>query len=143
MVAGSSGANLSVAVIIILGLSNLIGDGLSMALGDYLSSESKREFIVEERKRETWEYENNFEGEKEEMIQIYWKKGVSRKDARKVVDILAINKKAFIDIMMIEELGLLEGEESSIQNALVTFFSFACFGFIPIAPYVFAEIFKF
>lgn len=43
--------------------------------------------------------------------------------------------------MMIEELGIIEGEESPVKNALVTFFSFCVFGFIPVVTYVIAYIF--
>ena len=64
VVAGSVGANLSIAVIVILGLANLFGDGLCMALGDYISTKSETEFSAAEKKRETWEVENNLEGEK-------------------------------------------------------------------------------
>ena len=38
VVAGSVGGNLGVAPIIVLGFSNLLADGFSMAVGDYLSS---------------------------------------------------------------------------------------------------------
>lgn len=41
VVSGSFGANLSIAVIVILGIANLIGDGLSMALGDYISTKTE------------------------------------------------------------------------------------------------------
>ena len=47
VVAGSFGANLDTYVIIIMGLANLIGDGLSMSLGDYLSSKTVMEFSME------------------------------------------------------------------------------------------------
>jgi VIT1/CCC1 family predicted Fe2+/Mn2+ transporter len=54
VVAGSAGASLSSGVVIILGFANLIGDGLSMAIGDYLSTKSEREYEKAERKREEW-----------------------------------------------------------------------------------------
>ncbi|MFA7284868.1 MAG: VIT1/CCC1 transporter family protein [Candidatus Absconditabacterales bacterium] len=38
VVAGSAGANLDTRIIIILGLANLLADGLSMAVGCFLSS---------------------------------------------------------------------------------------------------------
>lgn len=38
VVSGSIGGNLSSKVVLILGISNLIADGFSMAAGDYLSS---------------------------------------------------------------------------------------------------------
>ena len=41
------------------------------------------------------------------MIEIYQKKGISKEDASQVIEILSKHKDAFIDIMMIEELGIL------------------------------------
>ena len=42
VVAGAAGAELSAAVVLILGGSNVIADGLSMALGDFLGEHSER-----------------------------------------------------------------------------------------------------
>lgn len=58
-----------------MGIANLIGDGISMALGDFISTKSEAEFTINERNREAWEVENNPDGEKREMIDIYkvWK----------------------------------------------------------------------
>jgi len=44
VVAGSQGAELSASVVIILGVSNLLADGISMAAGNYLSLESEAAF---------------------------------------------------------------------------------------------------
>jgi VIT1/CCC1 family predicted Fe2+/Mn2+ transporter len=38
--------------------------------------------------------------------------------------------------MMIEELQLIADEENPFRNSLVTFFSFAIFGFFPIIPFI-------
>ena len=40
VVAGSTGANLGFKAILALGISNLLADGFSMAMGDYISSKS-------------------------------------------------------------------------------------------------------
>lgn len=63
VVAGVAGSGLSPYVVIALGVANLIADGLSMSLGDYIGTKSEQEFARLERKREKWEVENNPQGE--------------------------------------------------------------------------------
>lgn len=137
-VAGVAGAALSPGVVLIIGLANLIADGLSMSIGDYLSSKSEREYEAAERAREAWEVQHYPEGEKQELREIYMNRGMSSEDAAAVVDIIAKDEKAWIDTMMVEELGIIPSDESPLANALATFISFALFGFIPIAAYVLA-----
>ncbi|MBZ2174751.1 VIT1/CCC1 transporter family protein [Schnuerera sp. xch1] len=136
VVAGVAGAALNTGIVLIMGFANLIADGLSMAIGDYLSTKAEVEYQQVERERETWEVEHYPEGEMQEMVEIYMAKGMSEEDAKQMMDILSKNKKAWIDVMMVEELGIVEEEESPIRNALVTFFSFLVFGFIPLIAYV-------
>lgn len=45
VVAGVVGASLESAVILILGFANLVADGISMAVGDYMSSKSEQEYV--------------------------------------------------------------------------------------------------
>lgn len=136
VVAGVAGASLNMGVVLILGFANLLADGLSMAIGDYLSTKAEIEYQQIERERETWEVEHYPEGEKKEMMEIYLSKGMNEDDAQAMVDILARNKEAWIDVMMAEELGIVETDESPINNAIVTFFSFLIFGFIPLIAFV-------
>jgi VIT1/CCC1 family predicted Fe2+/Mn2+ transporter len=42
VVAGVSGANLAASIVMILGISNLVADGLSMGIGDYLGEKSEQ-----------------------------------------------------------------------------------------------------
>lgn len=135
-VAGVAGAALSPGVVLILGLANLVADGLSMSIGDYLSSKSEAEYEASERAREAWEVEHYPEGEKRELVEMYTARGMPRGDALALVDIIAKDKKIWVDTMMVEELGILPREESPFKNALATFLSFGLFGFLPIAAYV-------
>ncbi len=138
VVAGVAGASLSAGVVLILGFANLVADGISMAIGDYLSSKAEREYEAAEKKRETWEVENYPDGEKKELVELYEAKGVSRPDAEAMVGILAKHPKAWVDIMMVEELGIVASSESPLGNALATFLSFAVFGFVPLLTHVLA-----
>ncbi|CAD8163550.1 unnamed protein product [Paramecium pentaurelia] len=134
------GGNFGVQAVLALGVANMIGDGLSMALGDYLSTKSEQQFFKQEREREKWEVENNLEGEKKEMVELYKKKGMEQEDAEKIMNIISRHKDAFIDIMMLEELELGGAEENPLMNALVTFIAFILFGLVPIIPFIVAAI---
>ena len=50
VVAGSTGANFSPSIVIILGFANLIADGFSMSVGSYLSSKSKLDMALKKNK---------------------------------------------------------------------------------------------
>lgn len=136
VVAGVAGASLSSNVILILGFANLIADGIAMAFGDFLSTRAERQYHASERSREEWELENYPDGEKRELREIYMEKGLSEEDAEVFVDILAKHPEVMIDTMMVEELGILEEDESPAMSGLVTFLSFVFFGFIPLLVFV-------
>jgi len=136
IVSGAVGSNLGAGVVVILGLSNVISDALSMAFGDYLSTKSEIEYQKAEKARETWEVENNPEGEMLEMEEVYMSKGMAKEDAEAMSQILSKNKKAWIDVMMVEELGIIEESDDPMKNALVTFFSFVISGIFPLLPFL-------
>lgn len=60
--------------IIAIGMSVIIGDGIGMGLGDYLSAKSEKQFILAEEQRELWEVDNKLEAEKAEIVEIYTEK---------------------------------------------------------------------
>ncbi len=143
VVAGVNGASLAAGVVLILGFANLVADGLSMAIGDFLSTKSEQEYQRTERAREQWEVEHYPEGEKKELRELYEAKGISADDARQMVETVSRHPKAWVDIMMVEELGILADEESPFKNALTTFLSFAVFGFMPLLTSVLAQFVPF
>eukprot|EP01027_Heterolobosea_sp_BB2_P012914 GEZU01018676.1.p1 GENE.GEZU01018676.1~~GEZU01018676.1.p1 ORF type:complete len:195 (+),score=61.34 GEZU01018676.1:304-888(+) len=113
-----------------------------MGFGDYLGTKSEVDFSREQRRRETWECENYLEGEKREMIDIYKGKGLSDEEARTIVDIFGKDTKMFVDLMMVDELGLMPNEdESPVKNGLVTFFSFLVCACIPLVTYIISKRF--
>jgi len=136
IVGGVVGSNLGIHVIVIIGVSNVFADALAMAAGDYLSTKSEQEYQAAERAREEWEVDNNPEGEKLEMEELYIEKGLAPEDAKQMVELLSKNKKAWVDVMMVEELGIVEDDENPIKNASVTFVSFTIVGFLPLLPFI-------
>lgn len=53
--AAAAGGGLGTQAVLILGVSSIFADGLSMGLGEYLSSKAMNEYMDIERKREEWE----------------------------------------------------------------------------------------
>eukprot|EP01126_Amoeba_proteus_P007313 TRINITY_DN12624_c0_g1_i12.p1 TRINITY_DN12624_c0_g1~~TRINITY_DN12624_c0_g1_i12.p1 ORF type:complete len:219 (-),score=44.36 TRINITY_DN12624_c0_g1_i12:393-1049(-) len=111
LVSGAAGGQLGSTVILIMGISNLLADGLSMGLGDYISSKAEEDYSLAEFERENWEFENYPEGEIEEMVQVYNNKGYTAEESKAIVQLLSRNKEAFVKIMMVEELGLMPPDE--------------------------------
>ncbi len=136
IVSGVAGAALGAGVILILGLANLLADGLSMATGAYLSSKSEREYYQRERAREAWEVEHTPEGERVELIEIYQAKGYSRQEAERMVEIQTRDRERWVDAMMVHELGLLPDERKPLLSALATFAAFVAAGALPLSVYL-------
>jgi len=102
VVSGVAGAGLPSGIVIILGLANLFADGFSMAVGNYLSTKSRNEFIENERRREKWEVEHYPEGEVEEIRQIFLKKGFRGRALEDDVKVITSDKKVWVETMMTE-----------------------------------------
>jgi VIT1/CCC1 family predicted Fe2+/Mn2+ transporter len=136
VVSGVAGANLGSGVILILGLANLLADGLSMATGAYLSLKSELEYYQRERERETWEVEHFPNGERAELLELYKEKGYSEKDAETLVRIQSQDEQLWVDEMMVQELGLLPDDRKPIYSALATLGSFLVAGSVPLLVYV-------
>jgi len=144
VVAGAQGAGLSPLVVLVLGFANLFADGFSMAVGDYISDKSEREYIKTEKAREEWEVKVNPEGERDELREIYRRKGVKEEELESFLDTITSNHDLWIDTMMHEELGLMEDNEGSpLKSAMVTFFSFLIAGFMPLMAFVFSSFISF
>jgi VIT1/CCC1 family predicted Fe2+/Mn2+ transporter len=140
IVAAVVGGGLPVEVVLMMGTANLLADGISMGLGDFLSSKAEHDFILSERRREAWEYEHNPEGERLEMVNIYKEKGFADEDAEAIIQLFTKKPeytKAFVDHMMVEELGqqVPDEDENPMWDGIATFISFVCFGAIPVVIY--------
>jgi VIT1/CCC1 family predicted Fe2+/Mn2+ transporter len=140
IVAGAIGASLSPLIVLILGFANLAADGFSMAAGNYQATKARIEFIQKERRREEWEVENMAESEREEIREIYAKKGFANELLDEIVRVITARKKVWIDTMMKEELGLIEDDRKPLHTAVSTGAGFVLIGMIPLAPFIFLHV---
>jgi len=140
VVTGAFGASLPVAVIIILGFANLFADGFSMSVGNYLSVKTRREYIEKERKKEEWEIDNLAEQEKQEIREIYEKKGFRDALLDDIVKMITSRRKLWLDTMMKEELGLIDDTKTPVESAITTFVAFNLLGLVPLVPFVISYV---
>ncbi|MBA4451631.1 MAG: VIT1/CCC1 transporter family protein [Nitrosopumilaceae archaeon] len=136
IVAGVVGASLSPGIILILGFANLFADGFSMAAANYQASKARNEYIEMKRKQEEWEIDNLEEQEKDEIRDIYSKKGFKDELLEEIVRIITSRRKVWVDTMMKEELGLIEDEKKPLDSSLSTFVGFNLIGLIPLIPFL-------
>lgn len=136
VVAGVVGASLSPSIVLILGFANLLADGFSMAVGNYLAARAQREYIERARRKEEWEIDNLVEQEKQEIRDIYAKKGFKEELLDEIVRVITSRRKVWVDTMMREELGLIEDSKRPRDTAVTTFAAFNAIGFIPLLPFV-------
>ena len=144
VVAGFTGAQTgnaatySILTVLLFGLANLFADGTSMAVGDFLSSNSEKDVYKDQKKKEMYEIKTMPAQEKEQTVAILMSKGFTRSKAVELANIYATNPKYWLEFMMNYELALpnVEDEKSHI-TAITMFISFIVFGFIPLIPYLF------
>lgn len=137
VVSGVVGADLSTYVVVILGFANVLADGLSMGLGNYLSGKSQNDHYQRLLKEELREIEEIPDIEREEIREIFEAKGFKDADLDRVTEIITSDKDVWVDTMMREEHGMSSDEDGTpMWHAVMTFTAFVVFGSIPILPYL-------
>ncbi|MDP2599966.1 MAG: VIT1/CCC1 transporter family protein [Deltaproteobacteria bacterium] len=136
IVAGVAGAELSSGIVIILGMANLLGDGFSMAVGNFLATRTERQQKHKARRMEEEHIAEIPEGEKEEIRQIFLRKGFTGKDLDRAVEIITSDERLWVETMLKEELGMTLGGPSPVRAGLSTFIAFVLFGFLPLLTFI-------
>lgn len=136
VVAGSVGAGLDSAIIIILGFANLLADGFAMSVGAYLSNKTKKDNYNKHKQIEYWEVDNLPELEKEEIRVIYKEQGFEGELLEEVVNVITSDKDRWVNVMMKEELVMFDEDKSPVIIGGVTYVSFIIIGLIPLLVYV-------
>lgn len=136
VVAGALGAGFPRLVIVILGLANLIADGFSMAAGNFLGTKSQREQLAKTRAAEERHLEEFPDGEREEVRQIFARKGFTGDDLERVVEVITRDRRLWVDTMLTEEHGLQLYGPSPVRAGAATFVAFLVVGMVPLAPFL-------
>ena len=136
-VAGVSASLAARRLVLMAGLAEMFAGAVSMGLGAFLGTRAERDWYERERKREETEVEKIPHLEKEELRDIYRKKGLEGETLERVVDAFTANEKRWVDIMMSEELGLSPVESSPWSAGLIVGVSYVLAAAVPLVPYLF------
>ncbi len=134
IVAGAAGAGLSTGVAIVLGLANVLADGFSMAVSNFLKSRADQHTVQHFREMEEMHIEEIPEGEREEIRQIFANKGFDGPVLDQIVAVITRDRKRWVDTMLTEEWGLQLETPSPVRAALTTFAAFLLAGMVPLLP---------
>ena len=137
VVSGVAGAQLSKWIILALGFANLFADGFSMAASNYLGTKAEHDDWRRLQKIENRHIDLAPEGEREEVRQIYERKGFTGDELERMVELITADRERWVQTMLTEEYGLPGAVRSSWIAALSTFASFLICGFVPVLPFLF------
>ncbi|MFZ0421324.1 MAG: VIT1/CCC1 transporter family protein [Xanthobacteraceae bacterium] len=138
IVAGVVGADLSAAVLLILGFANLLADGFAMAAGNYIGTKSESDDYDRVLSIERKHIALVPEGEREEIRQIFSAKGFSGDDLERVVAVITSDLVLWAKTMATEEYGLPPTQRSPMLAGLNTLAAFILCGCVPLLSYLLA-----
>jgi VIT1/CCC1 family predicted Fe2+/Mn2+ transporter len=141
LIMGFAGASQSRSVIILAGISGLLAGAFSMGTGEYVSMRVQREVLERLIHLEAHELGNDPELEREELSEIYVRKGLPPELASQVATELMRDPKIALDTHAREELGIDpdEGLGSPWGAASSSFVMFAFGALLPLIPFFFTE----
>jgi VIT1/CCC1 family predicted Fe2+/Mn2+ transporter len=139
VVTGVAGAQLSKWIILALGFANLFADGFSMAASNYLGTKAEHDDWSRLEKIEHRHIELAPEGEREEVRQIFERKGFAGNDLQRMVELTTADRQRWVRTMLVDEYGLPHAVRSPWIAAVCTFTAFVVCGLAPLLPYLFGS----
>ncbi len=143
IVAGFAGASsdqtaqIGALAVLVFGLANLFADGVSMGLGEFLSTRSQRDLYHARRAKELRELATDPAAEERELQQLLRERGLPGEDADTIAKVLMRNHDFAADLMMSYEFEMPDPDHSTpLTDGLYTFAAFISLGCIPLAPYL-------
>jgi len=113
IVAGVVGADMPGAVVLVLGMANLVADGFAMGAGNYSGTKAESDLFKHFLEVERRHISLAPGGEREEIRQIFARKGFSGPDLERIVDVITSDEDRWTHTMAVEEYGAFPGHQVS------------------------------
>ena len=141
LIFGVAGAGVDNEVVIIAGVAGLLAGAFSMASGEYISVRVQREVYERLIHLEAHEIGTEPDEEREELAELYARKGIPRDVADTIATELMRDPEIALQTHAREELGLDpdEGLGSPVAAAGSSFVAFALGAFVPLLPFLVSE----
>jgi VIT1/CCC1 family predicted Fe2+/Mn2+ transporter len=139
-VAGVSASLGDRQLVLLAGIAEMFAGAISMGLGAFLGTRAEHDLYQRERAREEREVREVPHLERDELRELYRKKGFDGDALERVVETLTANQDRWVDVMMSEELGLAPIESTPWQAGLIVGFSYVVAAAVPLLPYLFFAV---
>ena len=117
--------------LITAGLAGIAAGAMSMAVGEYVSVKSQNDIETADREIEIMQLATDPEGEFEELVEIYMKRGLARQLATEVVN--ALHKQDPLEAHLRDELGHFDHTRARpLQAGVASAIAFTAGGVIPL-----------
>lgn len=140
VVAGSAGGNLDNNVVLILGIANMLADGLSMGIGSYLSTKSE----IQNHQRLKGSLHNQFKNQRSKVVSLlegiiegFGAKGKTKDD---LVEVVTKNEEVAIDMLLKYEHEEIMPASHPVWNGVMTYAAFVLIGLVPLLTYLFQDM---
>jgi VIT1/CCC1 family predicted Fe2+/Mn2+ transporter len=139
LIMGFAGAAQSRTLILLAGISGLLAGAFSMGAGEYISMKVQREVLERLLHLEAHELGTDPDTEREELAEIYRRKGLPEELSSQVASELMRDPAVALDTHAREELGIdpAEGLGSPWGAATSSFGTFSLGALVPLVPFLF------
>lgn len=141
VILGVAAASGDQRIIIAAGLAATFAESVSMGAVAFTSMRARADFYAAELAREKREMKEVPDIEREEIREIYRKKGFRGKLLEEIVETITADEKVWLDTMMREELGLEPIDMRQVlKSSIVVLISATVGSFIPLLPFFFLSV---
>lgn len=135
IVSGVVGGHLSYWAIIVLGLSNVIADGFSMAASNFLGTKSEHEEYLQAQLAQKSRIQTDGDAERDRIRRLFAQEGIEEPELEQLTQMVTRNPNLWVSLLLHEAHGLPKSIRSPFTAALSTFVAFLLCGMVPLLPY--------